>query len=181
MAQCDITKGQLGLACKNTVSGIKAIYIANYDEYNYLTSSTSAGHILTDLGDLTEVFKFDLKNSGNTFNQEINSNRDNGTTLFNQVMTFVLTKLNKEMEFQVKLMAWGRPQIFVEMNSGQVFLMGIENGCEITGNGAVGGTLDSLNGYTLTATATEPAPIYYLEAATITALKVLISTENIEN
>ena len=177
---CLLTKGKASLVCKNAISGFKAIYIANFDEYNYVTSSTDAGHILTDLGDLTEVFKYALKNTGNSFAQEIISSEDNGTTLFSQVLTFILTKLNKEMEFQVKMMAWGRPQIFVEMNSGQIFLMGLENGCNIAGTSSVGGAGDSLNGYTLTATANmEKDPIWYLEPAAITALKALVSTDNI--
>lgn len=176
---CDLTKGKIELACKNAISGFKAIYVANFDDYGFITSSTDAGHILTDLGDLAEVFKYELKNTGNNFQQDINSNRDTGTTFFNQVLTFILTKLSKEMEFQVKMMALGRPQIFVEMSSGQVFLMGINEGCEIGGTSAVGGAKDSLNGYTLTATAQERDPIFYLDDATVTALKVLVSTDNI--
>ena len=176
---CDITKGKTVLACKNTVSGLKAIYIANYADYGFVTESTPSGHTLTDLGTLDEVFKFELKNTGNTFQQDITSNRDNGTTFYNQVLTFILTRIGKEMEFQIKMLAWGRPQIFVEMLSGQVFLMGIEQGCEITGNSAVGGTMDSLNGYTLTATGMEKDPIFYLADAEVTALKALVSTDNI--
>lgn len=178
---CDITKGKNLLTCKNAVSGIKAIYMANFDEYDYVTSSTQSGHTLTDLGTLAEVFKFELKNSANTFQQDINSSRDNGTTFFNQVLNFTLTKLSTQMEFQVKMMAWGRPQIFVELNSGQVFLMGIEHGCEIAGNSQVQGTMDSLNGYVLTATGMEKDPIFYLDDASITALKALVSTDNVQD
>ena len=136
---CDITKGKGLLACKDAVSGIKAIYIANYDNYNFVTSSTDAGHLLTDLGDLDVVYKYELKNSGNTFTQDITSSRDNGTTFFNQTLNFVLTKLSSEMEFQIKMLAWGRPIIFVEANSGDIFLMGKEHGCEISGNSQISG------------------------------------------
>jgi hypothetical protein len=180
MAGCSISKGKASLACKNVISGFKAIYMANFDEYDYVTSSTTAGHVLTDLGDLDEVFKFALKNTGNNFTQEIISSDDTGTTSFSQVLTFILTKLNSEMEFQVKMMAWGRPQIFVEMNTGQFFLMGKDNGCQVTGNSAVGGAADSLNGYTLTATASmEKDPIWYLSEDAVTALKALVSNVNV--
>lgn len=178
---CDISKGKIQLVCKNAISGFKAIYVANFDDYEFVTSSTDTGHILTDLGDLTEVFKYELKNTGNNFNQDINSNRDTGTTYFNQVLTFILTKLSKEMEFQVKMMALGRPQVFVEMSSGQVFLMGINEGCEISGTSAVGGAKDSLNGYTLTATGQEREPIFYLDDASVVALKALVSVNNISD
>ena len=85
------------------------------------------------------------------------------------------------MEFQIKMLAFSRPQIFVEMNSGQIFLMGKEHGCEIAGNSAVGGTMDSLNGYTLTATGMEKDPIYYLGTASVAALPALVSVNNISN
>lgn len=177
---CDISRGKNELACKNTVSGLKALYIANYDDYGFVTSSTSgSGHIMTSTGSLDEVFKYELKNSGNTFNQDITSNRDTGTTFYTQTANFILTKISAEMEFQVKMMAWGRPQIFVEMNSGQMFLMGKEHGCEIGGTTGVGGTMDSLNGYTLTAVATEREPIFYLDTATIAAVKGAVSADNI--
>ena len=176
---CDITKGKNLLTCKDAVSGLKAIYIANYDDYGFTTSSTDAGHLLTDLGSLSDVYKFELKNSGNTFNQDITSSRDNGTTFFNQTINFVLTKLSAEMEFQIKMLAWGRPQIFVEANSGQFFLMGEKHGCEISGKSEVQGTMDSLNGYTLTAVAMEKDPIWYLTGSMSTALIALVSTDNI--
>jgi hypothetical protein len=176
---CDITKGKGLLACKDAVSGLKAIYIANFDDYDFVTSSTDAGHLLTDLGDLDVVYKFELKNSGNTFTQDITSSRDNGTTFFNQTLNFVLTKLSAEMEFQIKMLAWGRPQIFVEANSGQFFLMGKEHGCEISGNSQIQGTMDSLNGYTLTAVGMEREPIWYLAAGEGDALIALVATASI--
>ena len=176
---CDITKGKNALQCKDAVSGLKAIYVANYDDYGFVTSSTEVGHLLTDLGSLTEVFKFELKNSGNTFNQDITSSRDNGTTFFNQTLSFVLTKLSSEMEFQIKMLAWGRPQIFVEANSGDFFLVGKEHGCEISGNSQIQGTMDSLNGYSLSAVGMEKDPIFYLNGTASTALLALVSTDNI--
>jgi hypothetical protein len=176
---CDISRGKNLLSCKNAVSGLKAIYMANFDDYDFVTESTPSGHTMTDLGTLAEVFKFELKNSANTFQQDITSSRDNGTTFFNQVLNFTLTKLSAEMEFQVKMMAWGRPIIFVETNGGLFFSMGIEHGCEIAGNSQVQGTMDSLNGYVLTATGMEPAPIFYLDDATVTALLALVSSDNI--
>lgn len=176
---CDISKGKNQLQCKDAISGLKAIYIANYDDYDFITQSNASGHTLTDLGTLIEVFKYELKNTANTFQQDITSSRDNGTTFFSQALNFTLTKLSAEMEYQVKMASYGRPQIFVEMNSGQFFLMGIQHGCEIAGNSQVGGTMDSLNGYVLTATAMEKDPIFYLDSASITALLALVSADNI--
>jgi hypothetical protein len=176
---CDITKGKNQLVCKDGISGLKAVYLCNYDNYGFSGTSTESGHTLTSIGTLAETFKYELKNSANTFQQDITSSRDNGTTFFQQVVNFTLTKLSAQMEYQVKMASYGRPQIFVEMNSGQFFLMGKDYGCEIAGNSQVGGTMDSLNGYVLTATAMEKDPIWYLNNTTIAALLALVSSDNI--
>ena len=56
---CDISYGALNLTCKDGISGLKAIYLANYDEYSFVVASgATAGHIMTDLGDLDEVFQY---------------------------------------------------------------------------------------------------------------------------
>lgn len=176
---CDVTKGALELSCKNGVSGYKAIYLANYAEYGLTSSSTTAGHIVSGLGTLSTVYKYELKNTTNVLDQQSAGNRDNGTTKFTQTLTFVLNKIDKEKEYQVKMMCYGRPLLFVELNSGEVVLLGKEHGCEITSKSGVAGTMDGMNGYTLTAIAEEREPMFFLEPATITALKALTSTASV--
>ena len=182
MANCDISKGKNILACKNAVSGIKAIYIMNYSGATPFStvSNDTVGQVITGMTIGTNsTFKFELKNSNNTFNQDIATNRDNGTTMFNQVLNFSLTKTSAEMEFQVKMLSYGRPQIFVEGNDGKIFLMGKDLGCEVGGATVVGGTLDAFGGYNLTATAMEKEPIYYLTGNALTGLTASVSTSNV--
>lgn len=182
---CNITRGKAELACKDSVGGLKSIYIANYDDYDMtaVVGGTASGNpemLLTDLGSLAEVYKYNLKNTGNVFDQTITSDRNNGVTLYDQVLTFILTKITAAMEYQVRMMALGRPIIFVETNHGKIFVIGLEHGAEISGTTATGGEMNSLNGYTLTATAQEREPIFYLDDATVTALKALVSVENLD-
>jgi hypothetical protein len=174
---CNLTKGYT-LPCKNTVGGFKAIYLANFDDYDFVTSSTDAGHVLSDLGDLATVFKYDLKNAGNAFAEEIQSDRNNGTTAFNQTMTFVLTGINDQLDFQLKTMAFGRPIVFVETNAGKVLAMGITQGSELTGTmNSIAGTLEGAVASTLTLTAQEPDPAFHLTAGAVTALKALVGSQ----
>jgi hypothetical protein len=83
------------------------------------------------------------------------------------------------MEFQIRMFGLGRPIIFVEGNNGLFFVVGTENGCEVTSKTELQGTMDSLNGYTLTAVAMERDPIFYLTPAAITALKSIVSEDNL--
>jgi hypothetical protein len=179
---CDLSKGRTSLPCKDDVGGIKAIYITNYGEYAFNGSSTSAGHLIATLPvtiTSSNTFRFELKNSGNTFTQDMTSNRDAGTTLYTQTLNFVLPKLSNELEFQMKVLVAGRPQIFVEANNGTILLLGEKNGCEVTGKAEVLGTLDAMTGYTMTAVAAEPNPVWYLSASASTSLKAAASTQSV--
>jgi hypothetical protein len=179
---CDLSKGRTSLPCKDDVGGIKAIYITNYGEYAFNGSSTSAGHLIATLPvtiTSSNTFRFELKNSGNTFTQDMTSSRDAGTTLYTQTLNFVLPKLSNELEFQMKVLVAGRPQIFVEANNGTILLLGEKNGCEVTGKAEVLGTLDAMTGYTMTAVAAEPNPVWYLSASASTSLKAVASTQSV--
>ncbi len=160
------------------MGGFKAIYLANFSDYGFVLSSTDSGHLLTDLGTLANVYKFDLKNSGNSFTETIQSSRDNGTVAYEQVMTAVLTGLNDDLDFQLKVMAAGRPIVFVETNAGPVLAMGIEHGAELSGTSKnIAGTLEGAVNATLTLTAQESAPAYTLSAGEVTALKLLVGAQ----
>ena len=171
---CNLTKGYT-LPCKNEIGGFRAIYLANYGSYGFTTTSTDAGHQLTDIGTLASVFKYELKNSGNSFVETINSSRDAGTTSFSQVMTAVVTGLNEDLDFQLKMMAFGRPIVFVETNGGKVIAMGITLGAELSGTSKnIEGALEGAVNATLTLTAVEPEPAFQLNASAITALKAIV-------
>lgn len=176
---CDITKGLLDLDCKNAVAGLRAIYVANYAEHDWEISGSEAEEISTLPVTLTEVFRYVLKNTGNTFVEDIESSRDNGTTVFNQTLNFVINKIGAKKHFQVKNLAWGRPIIFVETNMGDVFVMGRENGNEVSGGANIEGELTGANNYALVAEAVERDPIAFLTSTAIEDLKGIVSEESL--
>ena len=175
MAGCDITRGLSATICNNSVAGLKNLYIANYDEYGLEVDGTESEEITTLPVLLDEVFKFPLKNTGNTFQEDSETNMDNGTTIFTQVLNFVINKISGQKQFQVKLLAWGRPIIFVETNAGEVFVMGKENGADVKVSTTVAGEMSGANQYVLEATAIEREPIAFLSSTAITALKALVT------
>lgn len=180
---CDITYGKASLQCKDAISGIKAIYMSNYDEHTFTvgTSGSYTELTITDINDVATSawYKYSLKNTGNTLNQSIASSRDNGTTMYTQTLVYILNKLSVELEYQIKMQAVGRPQIVVELNSGQWILIGKEHGCEVTIENGVAGSIDGLNGYTCTAVAMEQEPFYYLTANAISYIQGHLSTNNL--
>jgi len=153
---CDITSGRT-LPCKDGIGGIKNVYFANYGGIS--VSEEADDSILATAFTGDAFFKYDINNGASSLTQNIQSNRENGTTAFEQVLELTLPRLSKEDNQQVKLLAFGRPHIVVEDYNGNFWLVGKENGADVTGGSIVTGTaMGDLAGYTLTFTAVERKP-----------------------
>ena len=74
---CAITKGR-SLPCKNSVGGLKAIYILDYSATVAALTDTN-GTITLD--DNSEFFKFDIKGNS-SLETSVTSSRENGTTFY---------------------------------------------------------------------------------------------------
>ena len=143
---CDLTKGRLE-PCKDVVGGLKAVYFTDFGD---LGTVTKVDDEITDLSGTFVAYKYDLK-GGSSFEQAITSSRENGTTYFEQTLNLTLKKLSKEDNKEIKLLAYGRPHVAVEDYNGNVFIMGLEHGAEVTGGTIVtGAAMADLSGYTLT-------------------------------
>ena len=173
---CDIANGRLE-ACKDSVSGIDAIYIINYGiQYpDDVTFSAVPGEedVITAVAGVTDLYKFELKGA-NSFEQTIQSSRDNGTTFFEQVVVAQLKRQDIAAHKTVKLLAYGRPHIVVRDRNLNFFLAGLERGCDVTaGTFSTGANLGDFSGYNLTFTAMENIPAPFLDCNDETSLASL--------
>lgn len=160
---CDLTRSRT-LECKDAVGGIKTVYFADFGDITIAYDTTNTD-VIDDLGSVT-VYKYDLKGT-NSFEQNINSSRENGTTFFEQTLSITLPKMTVADHKELKLLSYGRPHIIVHDYNGNAFLMGAEHGADVTGGTIVTGTaMGDLSGYTLTFTAQEQLPANFLEGAT---------------
>lgn len=184
---CDITAGRIE-QCKDSVSGLKAIYVINYDKINSDTVDYSlvAGfedQILTwtpiDTGVALNLYKFELKSTTNSFTTAIESSRDNGTTFFTQTLVAALKRQDAVTTKNVKLLAYGRPRIVVRTMTDQFFLMGLDQGADVSaGEISSGAALGDFNGYSLTFTAQEELPANFINCTTEAELVVVFNTQN---
>ena len=159
---CDLTKGRKE-PCKDVVGGLKSVYFTDFGD---LGTVTKVDDEITDLSGTFVAYKYELK-GGSSFEQAITSSRENGTTYFEQTLNLTLKKLSKEDNKEIKLLAYGRPHIAVEDYNGNVFLMGLAHGAEVTGGSVVtGAAMADLSGYTLTFVAQEVEPANFLTAPT---------------
>jgi hypothetical protein len=165
---CDISRGRLE-PCKNSVGGLNAVYFVNKGDIvlSSVTYDVTDPDVITSVGIGVAAYKFDVKGAS-TYTENIQSSRENGTTAFEQVLELQLTKLTKEDHKTIKLLSYGSPSILVEDNNGNVFLAGLEHGCDISGGTIVSGaSMGDMSGYTLTFSGMERVPANFIDAGNI--------------
>jgi hypothetical protein len=163
---CAITKGR-SLPCKNSVGGLKAIYILDYSS-TVANLTDTAGTITLPTDDASvQFFKFDIKGSS-SLETSVTSSRENGTTFYETTLNVTFTYLDVATQEEIKLLNAGRAHYVVEDYNGNYFLIGKEHGAEITGGTIVtGAAMGDLSGFTLVATAQETAPPFFATAPTV--------------
>lgn len=173
---CDLISGRIE-ECKSSVSGLKSIYLINYESLNSddaTYDTVTANHedeliswTPVDTASALTLYKFELKSTTNSFVTAINSSRDNGTTFFEQTLVAALKRQDVVTHKNVKLLAYGRPRIIVRTMTDQFFLMGLDQGADVSaGEISSGAALGDFNGYSLTFTAMEELPANFIDVTT---------------
>ena len=171
---CDITRGRL-IDCKDAIGGLKAIYICKNYNNNIEAVATIATTEMTTAGfatwsgssgSQTTVFKYDLVPNLSSMTVNVNSDNANGTTFFEQTLSITLQKIDHDMTNELRLMAYSRAQIFVQDSLDNVFLLGMVNGCHVSGGTVITGTAKGdLTGYTIEWGAEEKNALIQLPAS----------------
>jgi len=171
---CDISLGRLE-PCKTSVGGLKAVYLMNEGDATTVTYDATETDAITAIAGTPSGFKYDLKGSS-SFEQTINSSRENGTTFFTQTINLSLKGITAKDLKQIKLLAYGRPQAIVEDNNGKFFYAGLKNGLEVTGGSIVtGAAMGDLYGFTITLVGEEPVPANLIITSLTTAGVTVVS------
>ena len=158
---CDITLGRLE-PCKDAVGGLKAAYFVNWGDATGYTYNATNTDVIDTVTGTPSAYKYELKGT-NSFDQTITSSRENGTTFFDQSLKLQLKNMTAASHKQIKLLAYGRPQVIVEDNNGNLFYCGLEHGMDVVGGTIVSGTaMGDLSGYTLELKGMERVPANFL-------------------
>jgi hypothetical protein len=162
---CNITAGR-NEVCKDSVGGLQGVYFLNFTT----GSATKDGNgEVTALPSGSTVYYYELKGNS-SYTETVNTSRDNGTTFFSQELLLNLKKLTNEMTTQMKLLAYGRPQIVVWTMNGDALLVGEKEGADMTaGTLQTGAAMGDLYGYSLTFTGMEKLPAAFLSGSTTTS------------
>ena len=175
---CNLTKG-LNVECKDSIGGLKTIFFAaNYSSniaQHYTPNGTDPLQIDTagftgwsaygtPTGSTMTLFKYDLRPNLSSMTVNINSDPAAGTTFFSQTLSLTLQKVSVAEANEIKLICYNRVQIFVQDNNDNVYLLGMNNGCDVTGGTIVtGAAKGDMSGFTLELEAQEKEPIFKIK------------------
>ena len=162
---CNLSAGR-NEPCKESVGGLTGVYFLNFTTASFTTNASGE---ITAFPSGSTVYYYDLKGNS-SYTETVNSSRDNGTTFFSQELVLNLKKLTNEMTTQLKLMAYSRPQIFVQTMAGDTLLVGQREGADVTaGTIQTGATLGDLYGYSVTFTGQEQFPAPFVSGSTFSS------------
>lgn len=167
---CDLTTGRLKV-CKQSLGGLGKLFLFNFVENPF----TFASGIVTAINpSLTTVFEYELEGDGNNVAESLASDRNSGTSVNTQTLTFVLKQINATTSAQMNLLAYGFPMAVVKDRNGVYHALGIDDGIDFTVAQTTGGAKGELNGYTLTGVATTGSLSPKLDGTTVTAFLALV-------
>lgn len=151
---CLLANGR-ALECRESIGGIRNIYFVNHNDMGAYTIDVDGE--LDDLGETSSAYKYELNPQGSDFDEAITVSEENGTVFYEQTLNLMLPNLSKDALKNLKVLAQGRFQIFVEDNNineatgfGDLYLAGAYNGVTVTGgNIGRGKAFGDMSGYTL--------------------------------
>ena len=162
---CNLTLGR-NEVCKESVGGISGVYFVNYTASLANATNGDSDALIESLPAGLTAYFYDLKGTSQ-MTETVNSSRENGTTFFSQELVLNLKKLTNEMTTQLKLMAYGRPQIFVHTMNGDTLLIGQREGADVTGGTIqTGAAMGDLYGYSITFQGNEQLPAAFISGST---------------
>ena len=168
---CDITAGR-AKPCKDGLGGVSKLYLYNYieDPFTVTAGEATAMNVL-----LTAAYEYDLVGEGQVLDENMVSDRNNGTVLNTQTITAILQKIDATTSAELNLVAAGYPQAVVLTNDGNYHAVGITDGIDFTTVENTGAAKGDLNGYTLTGVSTEQLLSPILDSATVTAFLLVVA------
>ena len=113
---CVLTSGRTE-PCRDAIGGLKAAYFLDYLEDAFTIVSGEATAI--DVA-VTEVFKYELLADGNTLAETFTADQNNGTSIYEQVLTLALKKQDKDTALELTAIVHGRPIVVVQFRDGGV-------------------------------------------------------------
>lgn len=167
---CNITQGY-SLDCRNNTGGIQKIYVANFDDDQSYTLDGDGQ--ITGITSGVTYYTFEQRPQTAGFEETVQSSVENATLFYEQSVTMAFDKNTAALRNQLYLMAQSQLSIIVLDQNGSYWLVGEQNGADITEGTLPRGTAyGDRNGSLLTAIAMEPSPARQMSSAAFATLTI---------
>ena len=146
---CALTQGYT-LDCKDSLGGIKAAWFISHEDVASVTEVEGVVTAITK--DSGKVFyKYQLVRNTSSVTENVTASVENGTVFYAQELTIILNKLQANTRNEILLLAKNNLMVVLEDANGKYWLLGKDNGLDLTGGSAASGTAQGdRSGYTLT-------------------------------
>jgi len=160
------------LDCREGLGGIKNVWLIAHANVSTVTEasgivsaiSKSAGKIF---------YKYELVKNTGSLTETITSSIENGTVFYAPELSIVLNKLQANTRNEILLLAKNTLMAVVQDANDKYWLLGRQNGIDVTGGTAATGTAQGdRNGYTLTFTGGEKELAPEVQSSVIATLGV---------
>lgn len=142
------------LACNSKMPGVRAISIGAYDALNIIQKTATGVTELPAIYGANSLARLELKNTTTNYVENGVSGGDNRSTAVTGNIPCIFNVPDGgdlETTKMVQELLKGEFVAFLELKSGVIMAIGVENGClAITADGSTGGQAGDLNGYTIT-------------------------------
>jgi|TARA_R110000824_G_scaffold396622_1_gene598301 hypothetical protein len=175
---CALTKG-FTLDCKDSLGGVKSVRLTTLAEYLVLDPTVVGGEIDAWGSASTVFFKYDQLKETSSMTETINASAQNGTVYYTPEVTIVMSKLDATKRNEIKLLAQNRLVAIVETNDEvpAYFVVGVTTGLEVSaGTSASGTAYADLQGYSITLSGMEAAPMLQVDPTTSVALVAAVTS-----
>ena len=163
---CSLTTGY-ALGCRDSIGGIKTIYVQAFNATGSVNTNGS-GTVTGFTGYASgSFFEYDLTKATSSMTETVAGNIENGTLFYTPEITFTINKLQTAVRNELRLMARVNIIAIVLDNNGLYWLLGANNGLEVTaGTAGTGTAFGDRNGYNFTLTGMEPEPMLNISLGT---------------
>jgi hypothetical protein len=163
---CIINSGY-ALACRDSIGGIQAAFIGNFDKDQLYTLDANS-NITAISGATVSYYTFEQEMESAEFLQEGQYSTENGTVFFQQDLTLMFHKNDADLRNTLLVLSQANLSVIVKDQRGEYWLMGFQNGARaVSGSQNAGKAFGDMNGVTITLQGKEPEPAHRIDDISI--------------
>lgn len=166
---CALTQGYV-LDCRDSVGGVKEVYIAELASVESITVASGAVSALVN-DSAKQFYRYAQVKQTSEADEQIQTSEENGTVYVEQNVKLVLNKLQTAVRNEIMLLAQNRLIVVVVDRNNQGWLYGAYNGMTLQPSSAkTGVAMGDRNGYELSLKGMESALAFSVPSAIVDAL-----------